>query len=390
MTDERRLTSDERLRRWRLILGGAASNSAALDAKDAAIDSTLAAVYDEAKSGPRGASLASSVPYASRWLGDIRTYFPASVVQVMQRDAFERLGIQRMLVEPELLRSIQPDVPLVGTLLSLSRIMPETTRETARMVIRQVVDDLERRLGGPLRQAVTGALNRAARSRRPRTSDIDWDRTIRANLKNYQPEYKTVIPERRIGYARRGQALCDVILCIDQSGSMASSVVYSAVMGAALASIRTVRTSLVVFDTSVVDLTDELQDPVDVLFGTQLGGGTDINLALTYCQGLVRTPAETIFVLISDLIEGGDQAAMIQRAASLVESGVNFIALRALDDKGAPVSDHSVASALAGHNIPCFACTPDLFPELMAAAIGRKDISRWAAERGIVTARAGG
>jgi len=143
----------------------------------------------------------------------------------------------------------------------------------------------------------------------------------------------------------------------------------------------------VVFDTSVVDMTEELQDPVDFLFGVQLGGGTDINRALGYCQTLTRRPQETILILISDLYEGGDQREMLKRAASLVSSGVQMIALLALNDDGAPVYDHKIASAFAEHGIASFACTPDLFPELMAAAINRDNIAQWAATRGIATSR---
>ena len=179
---------------------------------------------------------------------------------------------------------MQPDVHLVGTLLGLRRAIPEHSRETARAVVRSVDDQLEPRLAAPTRQAVTGALHRAARTRRPRAGDIDWGRTVAANLRHYQPEHGTVIPERLVGYGRRTpQVLREVILCLDQSGSMAASVVYASVFGAVLASVRSLSTRLVVFDTAVVDLTEELDDPVDVLFGVQLGGGTDIAGALDYC-----------------------------------------------------------------------------------------------------------
>lgn len=225
-----------------------------------------------------------------------------------------------------------------------------------------------------------GSLNRAGRTRRPRHKEIDWNRTIRANLKHYQPEYNTVIPEVRLGYTRRRNALRDVILCVDQSGSMAASVVYSGVFGAVLASIPSVRTKMVVFDTSVVDLTEELTDPVDLLFGTQLGGGTDINRALVYCQTLVQNPQDTILILISDLFEGGNREEMLQRVAALSTSGVQMIALLALSDKGAPTFDHNIAAALAGFGIPAFACIPHRFPDLIAAAIERRDLARWAAE----------
>jgi hypothetical protein len=143
---------------------------------------------------------------------------------------------------------------------------------------------------------------------------------------------------------------------------------------------------LVVFDTAVVDLTEQLSDPVDVLFGVQLGGGTDIAGALAYCQSVVIRPRDTILVLISDLYEGGVQEELLRRAAALVGAGVQFIALLALSDEGAPVYDHENAEALAQLGVPAFACTPELFPDLMAAAIDRRDLAAWAATNGIVTA----
>lgn len=376
---------DERLRRWRLILGGAADEScgARLGGADAGMDSALQALYDSDRRG----GLGSSAPSVARWLGDIRGYFPAPVVQVMQRDALERLSLRQMLLEPELLQSVEPDVHLVGSLLALRDVLPQQTRETARAVVRRVVDALLRKLAAPTRQAITGSLNRAARNRRPRHSEIDWPRTIRANLRHYQPALRTIIPATRIGYGRRRSSLRDIILCVDQSGSMASSVVYAGVFAAALASLPAVNTRMVVFDTAVVDLTDEMSDPVDLLFGVRLGGGTDIGQALGYCQSLVRRPQETILVLISDLYEGGSSETMLRRAAALVGSGVQLVALLALSDDGAPASHHGNAAALAALGAPAFACTPDRFPDLMAAAIGRHDLGRWAAAQGIVAAR---
>jgi Mg-chelatase subunit ChlD len=385
------LPSNERLRRWRLILGGGSADGIcesdgagfSLNTQDLAIDGALSALYDSDRSG----GLGSSSPKVARWLGDIRSYFPASVVRVMQQDALERLNLQRMLLEPEMLEAVEPDVHLVANLLSLSGIMPSKTKETARIVVRRVVEELQRKLENPIRQAVMGSLNRAVRNRRPRHHEIDWNRTIRANLKNYQPDYHTIIPEIRIGYGRKRSSLRDIILCVDQSGSMATSVVYAGIFSAVLATLPAVKTSMVVFDTAVVDLTDLLQDPVEVLFGTQLGGGTDINQALAYCQRLIRQPQETILVLISDLYEGGNCEEMLKRIASIVSSGVQFVTLLALSDDGSPAYDHRNTAAIASFGVPSFACTPDLFPDLMAAAINHQDISQWAASHDISTSR---
>jgi len=371
----------DRLRRWRLLLGSAddAPGSFSLEGLDAQRDATLDALYGES-AGDRRAGLGRSSPRVARWLGDIRTYFPTSVVQVMQRDAMDRLGLRELLLEPELLESVQPDVHLVGTLLALNKAIPERSRETARSVVRQVVEQLERRLAQATRQAVRGALNRAARTRRPRLADVDWNRTILANLKHYQPEHRTVIPERVVGFGRHlPEVSRDIVIAIDQSGSMASSVVYAGVFAAVLASIRSVRTRVIAFDTAVADLTDDLHDPVDVLFGVQVGGGTDINVALAYCETLVERPRDTILVLISDLLDGGEWESTRARARAFVESGVQLVALLALSDDGAPAYAHDNAADLAGMGVPAFACTPDRFPDLMAAAIERRNLADWAA-----------
>ncbi|ARH92783.1 VWA domain-containing protein [Streptomyces sp. MOE7] len=375
----------ERLRRWRLALGGGAADGTGheLRGRDAAMDGALTALYGRQKGtdgqgtdrGPRTAGLGASAPAVARWLGDIRTYFPSSVVQVMQRDAIDRLGLSALLLEPEMLEAVEADVHLVGTLLSLNRVLPETTKETARAVVRKVVEQLEKKLATRTRATLGGALDRSARISRPRHRDIDWDRTIRANLKNYLPEHRTVVPERLIGHGRAAQSVKkDVVLCIDQSGSMAASVVYASVFGAVLSSMRALDTRLVVFDTAVVDLTDQLDDPVDVLFGTQLGGGTDINRALAYCQSRITRPTETVVVLISDLYEGGIRDEMLKRVAAMKASGVQFVTLLALSDEGAPAYDRDHAAALAALGAPAFACTPDLFPDVMAAALEKRPL----------------
>ncbi len=378
---------EERLRRWRLVLGGEAADGTgvSLAGDDLAMDGALNELYGVDKSGRVG--MGKSAPRVARWLGDIRKFFPTSVVQMLQKDALERLDLRQMLKQPELLRAVQPDIHMVANLLSLRSALPPEARETAREVVRTVVDQLEKKLAEPMRQAVVGALDRSSRNRRPRYNEIDWNRTIRANLKHYQAAYRTIIPETRIGYGRRRQAMREVVLCVDQSGSMATSVVYAGIFGAVLASLPALKTSVVVYDTAVVDLTAELHDPVDLLFGTQLGGGNDTPRALTYCAGLVTRPEETILILISDLYEGSGSAEMLKLLGGFAGSGVQVVGLLALSDDGAPSYDHDNARKMAEMGIPVFACTPDLFPDLMAAAIGRRDLGQWAASRDIATAR---
>jgi hypothetical protein len=379
-----RVSDGERRRRWRLVLGGgdADGTGVGLEGLDVRIDAAMAAVYDVDRSrsggrsgdrsGGRSGGLGASAPSVARWLGDIRTYFPTPVVQVMQRDAVDRLGLRRLLFEPELLDAVEPDLHLVALLVELNHLLPDETRSTARQVVARVVDDLERRLGERTDRAVRGALARSARSRRPRPGDVDWLRTVRANLRHYQPDHGTVVLDRLVGFGRRRRSLAaDVVIAVDQSGSMADSVVHASVIASVLARMPALRTSLVVFDTAVTDLTAVLHDPVDVLFGVQLGGGTDIAGALGHCARLITRPTETVLVLVSDLFEGGDGEQMRRRVGHLVASGVHVVCLLALSDEGAPVHDRTAASDLRDLGATVMACTPDEFPELLAAALER-------------------
>ncbi len=378
----------ERLRRWRLALGDPNGNNEGLSADDIRIDKALSALYGQ-QDKPK-AGLGGSAPRVARWLGDVREFFPTPVVQVIQKDAFERLGLRRMLLEPEFLQAMEADVHLVADLISLNAAMPEKTKATAREVVDKVVRELMKRLEQKTAEAVRGALNRSKRTRRPRFNDVDWARTIRSNLRHYQAEYNTVVPETLIGFARRARTLVDleeVVLCVDQSGSMATSVVYSSIFAAVMASLPGVDTKLICFDTQIVDLTEQLEDPVDVLFGVQLGGGTDINQAIAYCEDQIRQPSKTHLVLISDLCEGGDGEQLLARVGSLIESGVNVITLLALSDEGRAWHDEKMAAAFASLGSPVFACTPDQFPDLMATALQRQDIAAWAADQDIALVR---
>lgn len=373
---------EEQVRRWRLVLGGAQNDGTAfsLNKTDLQVDKTLEALYDNTRQG----GLGPSSPNVSRWLGDIRSYFPSSVVQVMQQDALKRLNLTQMLFEKEMLENVEADVHLVATLMTLSRVIPEKTKDTARQVVRKVVDDLLKKLSQPTQQAISGSLNRSVRNRRPRHNEVNWHLTIQKNLQHYQPAYKTIIPETLIGYGRKRSALKEVVLCLDQSGSMGTSVVYSGIFGAVMASIPALKTQMVVFDTAVADLTEELQDPVELLFGVQLGGGTDINAALKYCGQIISRPTDTVLVLITDLFEGGDEKNMRKRFTDLAAAGVQVIVLLALNDDGAPSYDHENAQFLANLGIPVFACSPDKFPEMMAMALSKQDVAQWAAKEDIV------
>ena len=379
------MSDNERERRWRLAVGG---DDQSLSKSDRRLSEALSALYGDGtgQAGPGGTGqrggLGSSSPKVAKWLGDIREYFPAPVVQVVQKDAFDRLGLRQMLLEPEFLAAVEADVHLVADLVAMRGIMPEKTKETARLVIGKVVAALMERLERKTAEALRGAVDKSKRTFNPRFSDIDWPRTIRANLHHYQPEFQTVVPERLIGFMRKQRRLVDldeVILCVDQSGSMATSVVYASIFAAVMASLPVVQTKLICFDTSIIDLTEDLADPVEVLFGVQLGGGTDINGAVAYCEEKIERPSKAHMILITDLYEGGNAEELVARLARLKANGVNVIVLLALTDTGRPSYDPNLSSIIASMDIPVFACTPDQFPDLMACALRRNDIESWAA-----------
>lgn len=384
--------AEDRERRWMLALGvDSDGEGTPLSADDLRLSLALSALYEQGDDEKKGrGGLGGSAPRVAKWLGDIREFFPASVVQVIQKDAFERKGLRQMLLEPELLATLEADVNLVADLVSLRGVMPEKTRATARLVIGKVVAELMERLERRTAEAIRGALDRSRRTHRPRHADIDWPRTIYANLRHYQPEHRTVVPEKLIGFLRQQRRIADldeVVLCVDQSGSMATSVVYASIFAAVMASLPVVKTNLVCFDTAIVDLTDDLADPVDVLFGIQLGGGTDINSAMAYCEGRIERPSKTHLVLISDMYEGGDADALVDRVARLVTIGVNVIVLLALTDTGRPSYDPALSGRVATLGVPVFACTPDQFPDLMATALRREDVHSWAASLDIKLVR---
>jgi hypothetical protein len=390
------MDEDQRGRRWTLALGaeGADGEGVPLSERDRRMSTALSALYGDGEEGKKGrGGLGGSAPRVARWLGDIREFFPAPVVQVIQKDAFDRKGLRQMLLEPEFLATVEADVGLVADLIALRGVMPEKTKETARVVIAKVVAALLARLEVRVADAIRGALDRSRRTSRPRFADIDWPRTIRANLGHYQPEHRTVVPERLIGFMRQQRRIVDldeVILCVDQSGSMASSVVYASIFAAVMASLPVVATKLVCFDTAIVDLTEELADPVEVLFGVQLGGATDINRAVAYCEDRIERPGKAHLLLITDLYEGGDAEALVDRLARITVSGVNVIVLLALTDTGRPSYDPHLSARVASLGIPVFACTPDQFPELMATALRREDVHGWAADRDIKLVRSDG
>ncbi|SDE97278.1 VWA domain containing CoxE-like protein [Fontibacillus panacisegetis] len=391
------------LSRWRLILGAAAEEELSrhtgngqmeLSDEELIMDRALAAIYDQTDgsgegdgasgSRSRGAGQGKSAPRLAQWLGDVRTFFPEDVVSVIQNDAMERKGWKQLLFEPEVLATVKPDIQLVGTLLSLKGKIPEKTKDTARMLVQTVVDELIKRMEQDIQRAVIGALNRRQHTPLSSLSGIDWKRTIQRNLKNYDAGLQRIIPERFYFFDRaKRNKEWTVIVDIDQSGSMAESIIWASVVGSIFASIPALDTRVVVFDTEVVDLTEQCaNDPVEMLFGIQLGGGTNIDKSVAYCEQFIEEPRKTLFIIISDLYEGGNQSRLIRRMREMKESGVKTLCLLALSDEGKPFYDEQLAKALSKDGTPCFACTPALLPQLVEGALKGQDLAELAKRLG--------
>ncbi len=376
----------QRLARWRLILGAQAQErlehmgACGLTEEQLLMDQALGAIYGGDAGadalGGHGAGSGPSSPRISKWLGDVRALFDREIVTIIQSDAIERRGLRQLLFEPELLQNLEPDIGLASTLMTLRDQIPKRSKESVRAFIKKIVEEINRMLENDIRRAVTAALNRRAHSPLPSAAALDYKLTIERNLKNYNPDLKTILPERFFFFDRSNRTNnWTVILDIDQSGSMGESVIFSSIMACILASMNAIKTRIVAFDTSITDLTEKSDDPVDLLYGIQLGGGTDINRSVAYCQQFIEQPAKTLFFLISDLDEGGNQASLLRRLEDMKASGVTVISLLAVSDSGSPYYSAHMAQRVSALGIPCFACTPQLLPQLLEAALKGHDLT---------------
>lgn len=352
--------------RWRLILGKDADHDLPLggEGQSLAMDESLDLLYDEDRQGQLG----DSMPRLHRWMGEIRDHFPPGALHLMQRDAFDRLGLAEMLLEPEMLERLEPDLHLAGVLMAHFRQLDEKRREAARQVIRQITDQLIRQLQLPMLQALRGGRKSHGRRRNPPWPAIDWNLTIRRNLKHYQQELGTLIPEERLGYRNRQPRQKELVIVVDQSASMSDSLIYSGIYANVLAQLPRLHLTLLAFDVRVLDLSDLVHDPVDLLLGFQLGGGTDIANALGAARKAIRSPTDAVVVLISDLQEGDGGTQMMAEARAILATGSRMICLLTLSTEGRPSFDEAIAERMRKLGIPSFACSPELFPEVMSKA----------------------
>jgi Mg-chelatase subunit ChlD len=366
------------LTRWRLVLGRFAEKelSVPLSSREARMEAALDFLYSREYEGrgvrgrSGGASLDPSQLSVPHWLSEVRELFPRDVVEVIEKHALDRYGLTELVTDKETLEKLEPSMALLKTLMTFRGQLHTEVLETARRIIRQVVDEIKRTMEPDIRRALSGRLNRFRHSPQKAAHDFDWRGTIRLNLKHFDPERQQLVLRDPRFFARNTRLLpWDVILCVDQSGSMADSVIHSAVMAGILAGLPLIRVKLVLFDTSIVDLSEHVDDPVEVLMSVQLGGGTNIGQALNYCETLVENPHRTVLALISDFSEGASPAVMLGTCRRLRESGVKLIGLASLDQTATPSYDRHMAEQLSELGMDIAALTPKHFAEWLAKIV---------------------
>lgn len=390
------MEKETHLQRWRLILGQESEKrfegmgGASLSGEQDLMDQALAAIYNRTEAGGfgnqnggRGAGSGPSNPQITRWLGDVRSLFDKELVTVIQEDAMTRCGLKQLIFEPELLENLEPDVNLAATVLLLKEQIPKRSKESVRLFIQKIVEEINKLLEQDIRRAVTASINRRKHSPIPSAAALDYRTTISRNLKHFNKELNTIVPEHFYFFDRTSTTAANkwtVILDIDQSGSMGESVIYSSIVSCILASMSSLSTRIVAFDTNIIDLTEKSDDPVDLLFGFQLGGGTNIDQSVAYCQQFIVNPTKTLFFLISDLDECGNRAALLRRMEEMKSSGVTVICLLALAEGGRPYYDAQMAQKIASLSIPCFACNPQMLPSLLERALQGQDLEQFQKE----------
>ncbi|MER6608655.1 VWA domain-containing protein [Streptomyces sp. NPDC000927] len=375
---------DAGLERWRLLLGSAAEHhtgplSPGGVGRDAALDWLYGRDPDLARRGVRRSGTTSrtggngpSALTTVDWLDDIHRLFPKETVERLERDAVERYGIQEIVTDPAVLERVEPSPTLLRAVLRTKHLMNPEVLRLARRIVESVVRQLLARLRPEVRRAFHGTRSRTP-SRVPLARDFDFRRTVRANLAHYQPAERRLLIERAHFHSRtrRHMTQWQLILLVDQSGSMAGSVIHSAVTAACLWGLPGLKTHLVAFDTQVVDLTADVSDPVELLMRVQLGGGTDIARAVRYAAGLVENPRRTIVALVTDFYEGGDAYQLVRSVRSLVEQGTTVLGLAALDEDAEPDYDRGTAARLAEAGAHVGAMTPGHLAEFVAERLGR-------------------
>jgi Mg-chelatase subunit ChlD len=372
----------EALARWQLVLGKYAKPkmsdvlSAAQERMAAALELLYSREYrgrdvrQSPKLGP--GSLDPSQLNVPTWLNEVRELFPKQTCERITQHALDRYGMIEVVQDPQALASLEPSAELLGAVLALKGQMKGAVLGEVRRLIARVVEEVRKKLESEIKNALSGRLNRFRHSQHKVARNFDARDTIRRNLKNWDPERRKIVVEDPRFFNRVKRHMpWEIILCVDQSGSMASSVIHSAVMAGILAGLPMVRTRLVIFDTSIVDLSEYASDPVEALMAVQLGGGTNIGQAVCYCEQLVSQPRRTILVLVTDFCEGADPRVLVAAVKRLREAGVKLLGLAALDDQANAYYDAQMASRLAAEGMEIAALTPQQLAHWLGDVMNR-------------------
>lgn len=368
------LDRDLALNRWRLVLGSMSDNSLSFSGSDREImsfgdmEQLLDYLYSHAQGddvrgesiSDRSGGLGESQLTAAKWITKVRELFPKQTAEVLERHALDEFKMTELLTDKKVLEQMKPDMSLLKTVLQLKHLMKGEVLETAKKIARAVAEELSEKLAQSTRQALTGRLDRNSRSPVRSARNIDIHKTIRRNLKNYDKENETLVL-KDVYFSNRVKKYNKktVIIAVDESGSMLGSVIYSAVMAQIISKLPFAEIKLVIFDTEIVDLSGMVEDPVEVMMSVQLGGGTDIGKALSYCESLIQTPSDTCVLCVTDLCEGGYPHILLNTAQNIMTSGAKLSFLTALDECANPVYDKNMGQLLADMGAFVGALTPD-------------------------------
>ena len=366
---------DERIRKWQLILGKQEkeSDQDELEGEDITIDKAVGALYQPDLYG----ELQGAQPNVQKWLSDINTYFPSDQVVVMQKDALEKLNLLQLLKEKELIDSLVPDINLAANIVSMKHLIPDDAKSAARLIIEKIAQKFSEDIGFKLIEKTRGAINRSVITRRPKPNQINWFRTIRQNLKYYEPEVESIILKQLIGNKPQGKHFDRIYLVVDQSYSMTGSLIYAGLTAGILSRLPALNIHLILFSNEIADVSDQLDDPVELLFGLQLGGGTDIHKALAYVNKIMDKPEKSIVILISDLFEGGSETGVLAEFAEMTANGVKSICIPSLSDENQPAYDKKLAQRIRNVGVPVFNCSPNQLPELFNELIRNGQLDRF-------------
>lgn len=367
--------SQTAINRWRLVLGGLSDQQLQFGNDGNSIQSfmdmeqLLDYLYnrsqgDNVRTNDRSGSLADTVISTAEWITKVRKLFPNQTAEVLEKHALEEFEMTELLTDKEVLEKMHPDMNLLKSILQLKHLMKGEVLETAKRIAKQVADEIRHKLENDIRRSVMGRIDRNSSSPVHSVRNLDINKTIRRNLKNFDTERNQIIL-KNIYFSNRVKRYNNnrVIIAIDESGSMTGSIIYSAVMAQIISNLPFAEVKLIIFDTKIVDLSEEADDPAQILMSVQLGGGTDIGKALGYCETLIATPSHTSVIVVTDLYEGAMQSRLLNISRNIIESGANLNFLTALDEEARPAYNKSLGQILANMGAFVGALTPDQLGE---------------------------